>query len=129
VERSHGKIRADVVHERLLAMASAETERTTRRAVAELKAAYRAGHRRSYRPWLPEPGHVAASSTGARAALGGRRYAPVLRLAGLEPLSGGLPNWDRKLGTAAGLPGTRLCGVWGGAPTYLADGQRAHGDH
>ena len=29
---------------------------TTRRAVAEAKATYRAGHRRRFRPWLPEPG-------------------------------------------------------------------------
>jgi len=27
-----------------------------RRGVAEAKAAYQAGHRRTYRPWLPEPG-------------------------------------------------------------------------
>ncbi len=56
VERSRGKIRADVVHKRLLAMGFSCNERTTRRTVAELKAAYRAGRRRSYRPWLPEPG-------------------------------------------------------------------------
>ncbi len=32
------------------------SERTTRRAVAEAKVVYRAGHRRRFRPWLPEPG-------------------------------------------------------------------------
>ena len=32
------------------------SERTTRRAVADAKATYRAGHRRRFRPWLPEPG-------------------------------------------------------------------------
>src|SRR5579859_5449734 len=32
------------------------SERTTRRAVAEAQAAYRVGHRRRFRPWLPEPG-------------------------------------------------------------------------
>ena len=32
------------------------SERTTRRAVAEAKTAWRAGHRRCYRPWVPEPG-------------------------------------------------------------------------
>jgi hypothetical protein len=30
--------------------------RTTRRAVAEARKAYKAGHRRIYRPWVPEPG-------------------------------------------------------------------------
>jgi hypothetical protein len=28
------------------------TDRTTRRAVAEAKTAYRDGHRRKYRPWV-----------------------------------------------------------------------------
>ena len=37
VEASKGRIRADVVHERLVAMGFAGTERTTRRAVAEAK--------------------------------------------------------------------------------------------
>jgi hypothetical protein len=32
------------------------SERTTRRAIAEAKATYRAGHRRRFRPSLPEPG-------------------------------------------------------------------------
>ncbi len=32
------------------------SERTTGRAVAELKAAYVAGHRRVRRPWVTEPG-------------------------------------------------------------------------
>src|SRR6266487_1318447 len=56
VERSAGKIRADVVHDRLLAMGFAGVERTTRRTVAELKQAWRAGQGRRYRPWIPEPG-------------------------------------------------------------------------
>jgi hypothetical protein len=37
VERSKGKIRADVAHEKLLALAYAGSERTTRRAVAEVR--------------------------------------------------------------------------------------------
>src|SRR5262245_54014239 len=48
VERSRGKIRADVVHDRLRAMGFCGNERTTRRAVATAKKAYRAGHRRRY---------------------------------------------------------------------------------
>ncbi|UOT03878.1 hypothetical protein MPY17_34145 [Rhodococcus opacus] len=56
VEASQGRIRADVVHDKLTAMGFDGTDRTTRRAVAELKATYRAGHRRKYRPWIPEPG-------------------------------------------------------------------------
>jgi hypothetical protein len=58
VEESHGRVRADVVEAKLKALdlGYAGSERTIRRAVAEAKAAYRAGHRRRFRPWLPEPG-------------------------------------------------------------------------
>jgi hypothetical protein len=56
VERSKGKIRADKAHEKITAMGYAGSERTTRRAVARLKAAWRAGRRRVHRPWIPEPG-------------------------------------------------------------------------
>jgi transposase len=56
VDASHGRVRADVAHRKLEAMGYSGSERTTRRAVAEAKAVYRAGHRRRFRPWLPEPG-------------------------------------------------------------------------
>jgi hypothetical protein len=52
VVRSNGRIRADVVHKRLVAMGFAGGERTTRRTVAEAKAQYQAGQRRIYRPWV-----------------------------------------------------------------------------
>src|SRR3954470_15752091 len=48
VEASEGKARADVVHERVVAMGFTGTDRTTRRAVARAKAAWKAGHRRKY---------------------------------------------------------------------------------
>jgi Mu transposase, C-terminal domain len=56
VDRSKGKIRADVAHEKIAAMGYGGSEHTTRRAVAGLKAAWHAGRRRVYRPWVPEPG-------------------------------------------------------------------------
>ncbi|CCW11057.1 Mobile element protein [Rhodococcus aetherivorans] len=56
VERSKGRVRADIVHERLVELGFDGTERTTRRAVAQAKTAWQAGHRRTYRPWLTEPG-------------------------------------------------------------------------
>ena len=56
VDRSRGRIRADKAHERLVAMGYAGSERTTRRAVAEAKSAWRDGHRRVHRPWVAEPG-------------------------------------------------------------------------
>ena len=51
VDRSKGKVRADISHDRLVAMGFTGTERTTRRAVAAAKARWRAGNIRTYRPW------------------------------------------------------------------------------
>lgn len=56
MEASHGRIRADVAHDKLVAMGYVGAERTTRRAVAAARGSYRAGHRRVHRPWVPEPG-------------------------------------------------------------------------
>src|SRR2546423_7519669 len=92
VERSRGKIRADVVHERLLAMGFSGNERTTRRAVAELKAAYRAGHRRSYRPWLPEPGMWLQFAWGGGPPGGDRRGHPFCARRGWGRARGGRPD-------------------------------------
>ena len=56
VERSRRKVRADVAHDKLVAMGFTGSERTTRRAAAAFKAAHAAGHRRVFRPWVTEPG-------------------------------------------------------------------------
>ena len=56
VQRSRGRIRADVAHPKLVAMGYQGSERTTRRAVAEAKRRWRAGHGRRTRPWVVEPG-------------------------------------------------------------------------
>src|SRR5271154_3202263 len=51
VERSRGKVRADVVARRLRALGFSGSERTVRRAVSEAKAHYGRGRHRVYRPW------------------------------------------------------------------------------
>ena len=56
VDRSKGKVRADRVHAKLVWLGFTGSERTTRRVVADLKAAWMAGHRRVHRPWITEPG-------------------------------------------------------------------------
>ncbi len=56
VVRSNGKVRADVVHRRIVALGFTGGERTTRRAVAQVKKRLRAGQRRVFRPWVAEPG-------------------------------------------------------------------------
>jgi hypothetical protein len=71
VERSKGKIRADKAHGKITAMGYAGSERTTRRAVAGLKEAWQTGHRRVYRPWIPEPGMWAQYDFGDGPLAGG----------------------------------------------------------
>ncbi len=56
IDRSGGKLRADVAHEKLLALGFTGSERTTRRAVRQAKAAFKAGRVRVHRPWVTEPG-------------------------------------------------------------------------
>ena len=56
LERSNGKLRADAAHDKLLALGFTGSERTTRRAVARAKAAFKVGRVRVHRPWVTEPG-------------------------------------------------------------------------
>ncbi|MGH9093065.1 MAG: IS21 family transposase [Acidimicrobiales bacterium] len=56
ITRSDGKVRADVCHDRLIAMGYKGSERTTRRVVRALKSAYEHEHHRIYKPWITEPG-------------------------------------------------------------------------
>jgi transposase len=118
VDHSHAKVRADVVYDRLLAMGFAGDERTVRRAVAEAKAAYRAGHRRTYRPWIPEPGMWLQYDWG---------FGPVIELRQTYLFCAWLawsryrviiPTWDRTLGTVLTCIDNTLSRL-GGAPTYL----------
>jgi len=71
VERSRGKVRADVAHEKIMAMGFTGSERTTRRAVARLKKSWHSGRRRVFRPWIPEPGMWAQYDFGDGPAVGG----------------------------------------------------------
>lgn len=56
VEKSKGKIRADVAHRKLKGLGFTGSERTTRRAVAQVKTAFKVGRVRVHRPWITEPG-------------------------------------------------------------------------
>jgi transposase len=118
VDHSHAKVRADIAYERLLAMGFGGDERTVRRAVAEAKAAYCAGHRRTYRPWIPEPGMWLQYDWG---------FGPVIALRQTYLFCAWLawcryrviiPTWDRTLGTVLTCIDNTLRRL-GGAPTYL----------
>ena len=118
VDRSNGKIRADVVHRRLTAMGYGGSERTTRRAVAELKAAWRAGHRRTYRPWVPEPGMWLQWDWGEGPKIAGRRTQLFCCWVAWSRFRVVLPSWDQSLGSLTACL-DRALRIIGGAPAYL----------
>jgi transposase len=118
VEASKGKIRADKVHERLVPMGYAGTERTTRRAVAEVKTAWRAGNRRTYRPWVPEPGMWLQFDWGEGPRIGGRRTGLFCAWLAWSRFRVVVPVWDQTLGTLVSCVDMTLRRL-GGAPTYV----------
>ena len=124
VERSDARIRADVAFDKLTALGFAGSERTVRRAVAEVKANHRRGRRRVYRPWIPEPGMWAQWDWGAGPRVTGR--ATLLFCAWLAWCRHRviIPTWDRTMPTLIGCL-DRAMRTWGGAPTYwLTDNER-----
>lgn len=118
VDKSQGKIRADVVHRRLTAMGFTGTERTTRRAVAAAKTAWRAGRRRTYRPWVPEPGMWLQFDWGEGPKVDGRRTQLFCAWLAWSRFRVVIPTWDQTLGTLVSCLDAALRRV-GGAPTYL----------
>ena len=118
VEHSHGKIRADVVHTRLVAMGFGGTDRSTRRAVAEAKTAWQAGNRRAYRPWIPEPGMWLQFDWGEGPRVGGRRTQLFCAWLSWSRFRVVLPAWDQTLGTLVACLDATLRRI-GGAPTYV----------
>ena len=125
VERSCGHVRADVVHRlHLVPMGFAGDERTTRRAVAAAKARYEAGHRRTYRPWVPEPGMWAQYDWGTAPVVCGRPTCLFCAWLAWSRFRVVIPTWDRTLPTALACIDTMLRRL-GAAPTYfLTDNER-----
>jgi transposase len=129
VDRSEGKVRADIVHERLVAMGFTGNERTTRRAVAAAKARYRAGHRRTYRPWVTEPGLWLQWDWGKGPEVPGPDGTPRPALLFCAWLAWSrfrvvLPVWDRTLPTLIACLDVMLRRI-GGAPAYaLTDNEK-----
>ena len=129
VDRSEGKVRADMVHERLAAMGFTGNERTTRRAVAAAKARWRAGHRRTYRPWITEPGLWLQWDWGAGPPVPGPDGTPRATLLFCAWLAWSrfrvvLPVWDRTLPTLIACLDATLRRI-GGVPVYaLTDNEK-----
>lgn len=124
VERSHGKVRADVVHEKLEALGFDGSERTSRRAVAKARKAYAAGHRRVFRPWIPEPGMWLQFDWGKGPAIGRRETVLFCAWLAWSRFRVIIPTWDRTMPTVIACLDETLR-RFGGAPTYaLTDNER-----
>jgi transposase len=124
VDRSKGKIRADVVADKLELLGFDGSERTVRRAVAAVKANYRAGRRRVYRPWIPEPGMWAQWDWGQGPRIDGRLTNLFCAWLAWCRFRVVIPTWDRTLPTLIGCL-DRAMRTFGGAPTYwLTDNER-----
>jgi transposase len=124
VERSHGKIRADKAHEKLVAMGYMGSERTTRRAVADAKRRWRQGHGRRYRPWIPEPGLWMQWDYGDGPVVDGRSTVLFCAWLAWSRFRVVLPLWDKTMPSVViGLD--RALRAFGAAPTYaLTDNER-----
>jgi transposase len=124
VDRSEGKVRADVVHGRLVAMGFGGSERTSRRAVAAAKRARREGRRRTYRPWITEPGMWLQFDWGTGPRIGGASTMLFCAWLAWSRFRVVIPTWDRTLGSLLCCVDSTLRLV-GGAPAYvLTDNER-----
>lgn len=118
VHRSRGKIRADVAHDKLVVLGFTGSERTTRRAVAAVKAAYRGGNRRVHRPWVVEPGMWLQYDFGEGPRIGSVRthlFCAWLAWCRFRVVA---PLLDKSLPTVMAALDQALRAV-GGVPTYV----------
>ena len=129
IERSTGKIRADVVHERLVAMGYSGSERTTRRVVHALKADYRHVNHRVYKPWIPEPGLWLQYDFGEGPRIDGVPTVLFCAWLAWSRMRVVIPLLDRTMpSVVAALD--RTFRLLGGAPTYvLTDNEKTVTDH
>lgn len=124
VEHSRGKVRADVVFDKLQAVGYIGSERTVRRAVAVAKKHYGAGRRRVYRPWVTEPGMWAQWDWGQGPFVEGRVTNLFVAWLAWSRLRVAIATWDRTLPTVIGCL-DRSMRIFGGVPTYwLTDNER-----
>jgi transposase len=124
VDRSRGRIRADVAHQRLLAMGYLGSERTTRRAVAAAKRRWRAEHGRRFRPWMTEPGLWMQWDYGDGPKVAGRSSVLFCAWLAWSRFRVIVPLWDRTMPSVV-MALDRALRCFGGVPTYaLTDNER-----
>ncbi|MET9603348.1 hypothetical protein [Streptomyces sp. NPDC006459] len=124
VEQSKVAIRADVVHEKLVKMGYRGSARSTRRAVNAAKTAWKAGKRRTYRPWIPEPGRWLQFDGGEGPRIGGRRTWLFCAWLSWSRFRVVIPVWDCTLGTLVACLDTALRRI---GADVCPDGQREDG--
>ncbi len=124
VDRSKGRIRADVAHDKLSALGYRGSQRTTRREVARLKAAWRAGNRRVHRPWVVEPGMWFQWDYGTGPAVGGLPTVLFCAWLAWSRYRVVFPIRDKTLPTVIASI-DRTLRAFGGVPTYgLTDNEK-----
>ncbi|MEX0946019.1 MAG: IS21 family transposase, partial [Acidimicrobiia bacterium] len=106
------------------AMGYTGSDRTTRRAVNAAKKAWMAGHRRVYRPWIPEPGMWFQWDWGAGPKVGGQStwlFCAWLAWCRFRVV---VPTRDRTISTLIACF-DQVLRRFGGAPTYaLGDNEK-----
>lgn len=118
VEASKGKIRADKAHDKLVALGYRGSGRSTRRAVAQVRAAYRLGHARVHRPWVTEPGMWLQYDFGDGPVIDGAKTVLFVAWLAWCRFRVVIPLRDRTAPSVfAALD--RTFRILGGAPTYL----------
>jgi transposase len=118
MERSRGKVRADVAHEKLAALGYRGSERTTRRAVARVRAAYQAGRVRVHRPWVTEPGMWLQYDFGDGPVIGGARTVLFCAWVAWSRFRVVLALRDKTMPSVFAALDVTLRRI-GGAPTYV----------
>jgi hypothetical protein len=115
---SKGKIRGDKAHERLVQLGCTGTDRTTRRALAEIKAQWRLDNTRVHRRWITEPGLWLQYDFGDGPIVDGGKVVLLVAWLAWCRYRIVIALRDRTAPSVfAGLD--RIFRILGGAPTYL----------
>lgn len=124
IDRSDGRIRADVVHEKLGVMGYPGSERTTRRVVAALKEQWRRASHRVYMPWITEPGLWLQWDYAAGPMLAGQRVVLFVAWLAWSRFRVVVPLRDRTMPSVIAALDATFRRI-GGAPTFaLTDNEK-----
>lgn len=124
VERSNGRVRGDVVFDKLVGLGFEGSDRTVRRALATVKLNWKAGRRRVYRPWVVEPGMWAQWDWGHGPKISGRQTYLFCAWLAWCRFRVVFAVWDKTLPTVISCL-DRSMRAFGGVPTYwLTDNEK-----